>query len=273
MISFPNCKINLGLRILNKRDDGYHAIESILFPIPFNDILEIVKSDKSNETIFTTSGLKIPGNKDENLCLKAYNLLKTEYELPPVHIHLHKIIPMGGGLGGGSANASFTLILLNDLFKLNLSKDKLSFFASQLGSDCPFFIFETPQYATGRGEILEPVDIDLQGYYLVLLNKGIHVGTQEAYRTVNPKNQYVSLKNIISLPIEKWEKFLINDFEESIFLNYPSLSSIKKYLYEQGAEYAAMTGSGSTMFGIFKKDPSSIPFNINQNGFSKIIKL
>jgi 4-diphosphocytidyl-2-C-methyl-D-erythritol kinase len=252
MISFPSCKINLGLHILFKRDDNYHEVETVMYPIPLNDILEIVPAD---ELIFTSSGLAIPGKVEDNLCLKAYHLLKNEFDIPPVHIHLHKIIPMGGGLGGGSSNGAFTLKLLNDLFQLNLSTEELKEKAAQLGSDCAFFIENSPQVCTGRGEITTSIELDLSTYYLKIVNLGIHVSTAEAYGGIVPFQPTEKIAQIIQKAISTWKGKLKNDFEEGVFRNHPELLEAKNRLYKEGAIYASMTGSGSTMFGLFESQP------------------
>ena len=272
MISFPNCKINLGLNIVRRRDDGYHDIESIMYPVPITDILEIVLNEESKENFsFTSTGLKIPGKESDNLCVKAYQLLKNDFNLPPVKMHLHKIIPMGGGLGGGSANGAYTISLLNDLFDLKLSTSKKQRYALQLGSDCPFFIDNKPQLARGRGEELTKINLSLANYYLVLLNVGIHISTQEAYQTIKPKGVESNLEKHINQPIREWRNLLVNDFEEGFFKNYPALKKYKQMLYEKGALYASMTGSGSTLFGVFETKPINI--SEPKNGFLRIVKV
>lgn len=259
MISFPICKINLGLHILFKRSDHFHEVETVMYPIPLRDILEIVPS---TTLTFTSSGLTIPGDVADNLCLKAYQLLGNDYVLPPVHIHLHKIIPMGGGLGGGSSNGAFTLKLLNDLFTLNLSTDILKEKAAQLGSDCAFFIENSPQICTGRGEITHTVEVDLSNYYLKVVNLGVHISTAEAYRGVIPVTPSASLKSIVLGHISSWKELLKNDFEEGVFKNHPELALAKNKLYQEGAIYASMTGSGSTLFGIYKNEPKRSFINV-----------
>lgn len=270
MISFPGCKINLGLQIINKRSDGYHDIASIMYPVKINDILEITSLKSYEKTKFTTSGLPIPGLDDDNLCLKAYRLLNVKYHLPPVHIHLHKCIPMGGGLGGGSSNGAETIKLLDQLFDLGISIDDKKKFAAKLGSDCPFFIENSPQYATGTGTTLTPIDLDLSGLYLALLNVGIHVSTKEAYSGVLLNDASQDLRDIIKMNASEWKDQLINDFEQTVFKSYPNLEEIKSDLYSKGAIYASMTGSGSTMYGVFNEAPKLIS---PENGFLKVIKL
>lgn len=253
MILFPPAKINLGLNILHKREDNFHEIVSIMTPLPLTDIIEITKSESFH---FSSDGIEIPDSSDDNLCVKAYKLFRKYYEISPVSIHLRKIIPMGAGLGGGSADAAYVLIGLNKLFELNLNDEVLENMASQLGSDCPFFIQNTSQLATGRGEILKPIEFNLKGYYVKLLNIGIHVSTKEAYSNVH-FSEIKDLEKIINQPFTIWKNEMTNDFEKSVFINYPELKTIKEQFYEDGALYAAMSGSGSTMFGIFKEKPES----------------
>ena len=258
MVVFPNCKINLGLHILNKREDGYHNIETVFYPVPLKDALEIIPSDKAEIIQFTSSGLIISGDAATNLCSKAYHLLKKDYPiLPNVKMHLHKVIPVGAGLGGGSSDAAFTLQLLNNRFKLNLSTTQLIDYSLQLGSDCPFFILNEPCIATGRGEIMEKVKLDLSAYQLMLVNPGIHVNTAEAFGLLASQkidDSSVSLKNIITKPVNTWQHFLTNHFETVLANKYPVIKEIKETLYAIGASYAAMSGSGSTVYGLFKKE-------------------
>ena len=258
MIVFPNCKINLGLQILDKREDGFHNLETIFYPVPLKDALEIIPFDSKEQVIFNSSGNLINGETKDNLCLRAYYLLKKDFPyLPAVKIHLHKNIPMGAGLGGGSADAAFTLQLLNKLFTLNITTEKLHDYSLQLGSDCPFFIINAPCIGTGRGEVLQEIELDLSGYKIVLVNPSIHVNTGEAFSNLNlaPKSLSMnSLKNKIQQPIETWKYNVENDFELPVFKKYPVIKNIKEHLYHQGAAYAAMSGTGSTVFGFFKKD-------------------
>lgn len=257
MLSFPNCKINLGLHITNKREDGYHDLETVFLPIPFTDILEILPSDKniSNGSCGEFINTGVPVDTNDNLCIKAYNLLKQDFpDLLAIKMHLHKAIPLGAGLGGGSSDAAFTLQLLNEKFKLNLNTKQLLDYALQLGSDVPFFIINTPCFATGRGEILESINIDLSNYKLVIVNPGIPINTQRAFSKIIPKETKASIKEIISMPVEVWEENLKNDFEAIVFAEYPEIEKIKKDLYKQGAVYASLSGSGSTVYGIFDKE-------------------
>ncbi|WP_339867789.1 4-(cytidine 5'-diphospho)-2-C-methyl-D-erythritol kinase [uncultured Algoriphagus sp.] len=259
MISFPNAKINLGLHITSKRKDGYHDIETCMIPIPLSDALEMIIENK--KTTFESSGLNIPGETKDNLILKAYQLLKKDFpNLPHLSIHLHKNIPMGAGLGGGSADAAFALTLMNNLFDLILDDFFLEEYAAQLGSDCAFFIENTPKIATGRGEILEPIALNLKGTHLVLINPGIHIGTKEAYAGVTPSTPKVKLEEVLA-DKRRWKDELVNDFEASIFPNHPEIARIKDKLYENGAYYAAMSGSGSSVFGLFEEKPTQIDWD------------
>jgi 4-diphosphocytidyl-2-C-methyl-D-erythritol kinase len=272
MIVFPNCKINLGLHILSKRQDGFHNLETVFYPIALKDALEIIPSSGSSIE-FTSSGLTVDGKEDDNICLKAYQLLKRDFpQLPFIKMHLHKAIPMGAGLGGGSADGAFTLQLLNKKFNLGLSVQQLIDYALQLGSDCPFFIINKPCYATGRGELLEGIDIPLAGYKIAIVNPGIHVNTGWAFSQITPAEPHKRIKAIIAQPIATWKAELINDFENPVFEKYPAIKNIKEELYSKGAVYAAMSGSGSTVYGIFEKEIALSSFT-DKNYFAKIISL
>jgi 4-diphosphocytidyl-2-C-methyl-D-erythritol kinase len=258
MIVFPNAKINLGLRITSKRSDGYHNLDTVFYPINLKDALEIITDPdaSANDVTFTSSGLNIPGSATSNLCIKAYQLLKIKFpELPAIQMHLHKNIPMGAGLGGGSADGAFTLQLLNEKFKLNISEEELIELALSLGSDCPFFIKNTPVHATGRGEIMQPTSVDLSNYKIALVLPGIHVSTALAFNGCPISSSVQTCDTITQQPVEKWKDQLINDFEQTVFRNYPALATIKAQLYDAGAVYASMTGTGSTIFGIFNHTP------------------
>jgi 4-diphosphocytidyl-2-C-methyl-D-erythritol kinase len=242
----------------------------MFYPVPFRDALELISSTNT-DIEFTATGLAVDGNTADNLCIKAYHLLKKDYpEIPSVKIHLHKVIPLGAGLGGGSADAAFMLKLLNEKFKLNLSTDQLINYALQLGSDCPFFIINKPSFATGRGEVLEEVAIDLSAYKMVLINPGIHVNTGWAFSNITPALPVKSIKEIIQQPINTWKDELKNDFETAVFIAHPAIQEIKETLYAQGAIYAAMSGSGSTVFGIFAANTGSVSLK-DSNYFIKII--
>jgi 4-diphosphocytidyl-2-C-methyl-D-erythritol kinase len=301
MIAFPFCKINLGLRVLDKRDDGYHNIETCLFPVPWKDVLEIIPS---NTFSIALTGLEIPGQQQSNIVVKAYEILEKDFSIGPVEIHLHKIIPTGAGLGGGSSDGAHTLKVLNNLFALGLSKERLAGYASRLGSDCPFFLESSPMIATGRGEVLENISVDLSGYTLVIVKPNVHVSTADAYerlsrklnsvdheirapigkplkplkgalKNIEPQKDFVPLKNLGSLkgfegddgsghaltnvlgaPVDQWRFFLKNDFEDSVFEAHPMIGDVKSRLYKLGATYASMSGSGSSVFGLFKDDVS-----------------
>ena len=259
MILFPPAKVNLGLNILFKREDGYHEIESCMIPTPFTDILEITEAD---EFEFLQTGLAIPGNLDTNLCVKAYQLIKQKFAIPNVRIHLRKQIPMGAGLGGGSADAAYVLKGLSDLFKLNVSISELENLSAQLGSDCAFFIQNKPQIARGRGEILSEINIDLKGKYLILLNPRIHIGTKEAYDGVQPRAASKSIEEILLGSVDTWQSELLNQFEQSIFPKYPLIKELKDSLIQLGAVYASMSGSGSSVFGIYNEKPIEIQLKL-----------
>ena len=257
MVTFPNCKINLGLNILEKRQDGFHNIETVFFPVSLNDALEIISTNE--KTSFFNSGIST-GSDADNLCLTAYYLLKKDFrQIPELKIHLHKVIPIGAGLGGGSANATFTLLVLNKKFNLNISREKLFEYALLLGSDCPFFLLNTPCLASGRGEILKQIKLSLSGYKLLLINPGIHINTREIFKKCVPAVPRKRIRDIIQQPISSWKNDLVNDFEKIVFAMYPQLSEMKKELYQHGAEYAAMTGTGSTLFGIFRSAENNFP--------------
>lgn len=252
MIVFPNCKINIGLHILRKRPDGFHDLETIFYPLPVTDALEVLSPGALQ---FSSSGIAVPGTVDDNLCLKAWRLLKAGLpDLPEVNIHLHKHIPIGAGLGGGSADAAFMLQLLDAKFQLGLSREQLIGYAARLGSDCAFFIANQPCYATGRGEVLEPVTLDLGGYSLLLVYPGIHVNTGWAFSRITPREPATSLKQSLAQPVSAWKDLISNDFEAPVFSAHPVLAQIKERLYEAGALYATMSGSGSAMVGIFPKN-------------------
>ena len=255
MILFPPAKINLGLRILRKRADGYHDLETVLLPVPWRDALEVIRSDTFS---FQTSGLPIPGQAESNLCVKAYRLLQSDFNLPPVAVHLHKIIPMGAGLGGGSSDAASMLMLLNDLFELALSPSELEAYAAQLGSDCPFFINPRPRLATGTGTTLEALPLDLSSKHLVIVYPNVSVTTAAAYARVVPRQPDSDLRELLTQPLAAWKDRVVNDFEDSVFQHHPTLADIKEQLYHTGATYASLSGSGSALYGLFDK-PADLP--------------
>ena len=253
MILYPNAKINIGLNVVEKRPDGFHNIESIFYPIGLSDILEINHSD--NTINFTNTGLTVENKTlENNLCYKAYQALNKDYSLSPINIHLHKIIPFGAGLGGGSADASFTLKAINSLSKLNLDDIALYKYAELIGSDCPFFILNKPAYAMQKGNVLSTIELSLKGYYLVVINPGIHINTAKAYSQITPRIQNTNLIDLVKQPISDWKEFIKNDFEDSILKDHPAISNIKNKLYDLGAIYASMSGSGSSVFGIFNEE-------------------
>ncbi len=250
MICFPNAKINLGLNVVSKRPDGYHNIETIFYPIPVKDALEVIKADTFS---LTQTGIPVDTPIEKNLVIKALCLLKSRYELPELEVHLLKAIPFGAGLGGGSADAAFMLKLLNDYCELHIPEDSLEELASGIGADCPFFIRNTPVFASDTGNIFEAVELSLAGYHLCLVKPNVAISTPEAYSMVTPAAPSISLKEIIQKPIGEWKELMVNDFEKSVFPKHPVIAKIKETLYEKGATYASMSGSGSSVFGLFKK--------------------
>lgn len=255
MITFPNAKINLGLQIVERRPDGYHNLETIFYPIPVEDALECcVKAGMPTKCHLNISGIQVEGNTDDNLVCRAYRLLDEEFNLPPVEIFLHKHIPTGAGLGGGSSDAAFMLRLLNDTFALGLSTQKLEEYAAQLGADCAFFIQNRPTFAHGIGNLFRPIELSLQGHQLWLVKPDIFVSTREAFAQITPRRPEVSLEELVKEPISCWREAMVNDFEASVFPQHPELRAIKERLYAHGALYAAMSGSGSSLFGIFAPD-------------------
>lgn len=252
MICFPNCKINLGLYVVRKREDGYHDIETVFYPLALRDVLEIVPAEKSRMQL---TGLAVAGDTQANLVWKAYELLKKEMpgRIPALDIYLHKVIPMGAGLGGGSADGAFMLKLINDFCKLELSNEQLSEYALRLGSDCPFFIYNRPMFAAGRGEQMEDANVDLAKYSIQLICPRVHVSTAAAFGMIVPKTAAFDLRQLNTLPVAHWREHIRNDFEQPVFAQHPVLAEIKQQLYDQGAVYAAMSGSGSALFGIFPR--------------------
>ena len=256
MLAFPNSKINIGLNIIGKRSDGFHNIETVFYPIKLCDCLEILPEESfSPQPTFTLTGIDLGENNSNNLCLKAYQLLSKEFNLPSVKMHLHKIIPIGAGLGGGSSDAACVLKMLNYLFNLKLSSKNLTDFATKLGSDCAFFIENRQCLASGRGELIQEVKLDLSRYHIALVKPDIHSSTAGAYSGVTPAKPENPLSKLIQEPIETWKNNIKNDFEKSVFNRYPILAAIKNDLYNQGAIYAAMSGSGSAIYGIFRERP------------------
>lgn len=269
MITFPNAKINLGLNIIEKRPDGYHNLETVFYPVPVEDALEVnILNESTQKFRLHQAGLEIAGEAENNLVVKAYKLLDERFNLPPVDIHLFKHIPSGAGLGGGSSDAAYMLKLLNEKFNLKLSDENLEEYAARLGADCAFFIRNTPTYAEGIGNIFSPISLSLKGYQIVLVKPDIFVSTRDAFAQIKPHRQEIPLKEVIKQPIEEWKERMVNDFEESVFPQFPAIKEIKEKLYEAGAIYAAMTGSGSSVFGLFRpEDNKSVKEDFGEKAF------
>ncbi len=256
MLHFAGCKINLGLSVTGKRNDGFHNIETVFYPIPWFDAIELLPATVNTVTNY---GINIPGTPEENVCYKAYQLLSRDFNLQPMRWILLKNIPLGAGLGGGSSNAAIALHLLNLYYNLNLTQTDLVKYASQIGSDCAFYIKNTPQFATGRGEILQDVNLTLKGYYIMIVYPAIHINTAWAYSVLAEEKLYSAsgkVEEAIKLPIFSWKEYLVNDFEKIIFKKYPLLEDIKQRIYDSGAVYASMSGTGSSIFGIYKTELS-----------------
>lgn len=265
MITFPCCKINLGLNVVDVRPDGYHDIETVFYPIPLTDVLEIKKMDER----FPCDGdcdIKVTGNYDagddeDNLVVKAYNLIATDFEVPRIHAHLYKRIPVGAGLGGGSSDGAYMIKLLDERFRLNMGNAEMERYAAKLGADCPFFIGAEPAYATGIGDILEPADGEdgnLDGYTVVIVKPDIIVSTKDAYKAIKPQKPKMNCREVVRQPIETWKEDLVNDFEGPVFAQHPEIKDIKEKLYSLGAVYAQMTGSGAAVYGIFEARPQNV---------------
>ena len=257
MITFPNAKINLGLNIVERRPDGYHNIETVFYPIPLTDVLEIVPA-RDGETKFKCYGNPVDCPVEKNLVMKAYRLLQERYGIPPVEIHLYKHIPDGAGLGGGSSDAAHALVMLNKMFELGIADADLASMAATLGADCAFFVYNRPMMATGIGDVLSPLDVNLKGKTLLLVKPSVGVDTRTAYSRVVPAKPTIDLARTIAQPVESWDGLLVNDFEPSVFAALPQLWILKAQLMDAGAQYAAMSGSGSTVFGIFNSDKLAV---------------
>ena len=259
MITFPNAKINLGLNIVEKRADGYHNIETVFYPVGWKDILEIIPGEKKinrkRDVQFHSSGIKISGGAKKNTCIKAYELLKEKYALPPVEMHLHKVIPAGAGLGGGSSDAAFALLTLNTIFNLHIPKEEMEKYATSIGADCAFFIRNKAVFAHGIGDEFEEIQVNLSDYSIVIVKPDVSVSTALAYKNVIPQKPEVSIREVIQQPVGEWKKSLVNDFESTVFKKFPAIKHIKEQLYDAGALYASMSGSGSAVFGIFDEQP------------------
>lgn len=257
MICFPNAKINLGLNIVSRRNDGFHNLETIFYPINLKDGLEITNSNSNEQYQLFQTGIKIDGDPSSNIVIKALELVRnhSKVNIPNIDIHLLKKIPTGAGLGGGSSDAAFMLKLLNENYQIGLSNNELVELALQIGADCPFFLYNKPAFASGIGNLLEPIDLDLSGMYLLIVKPDVFISTKEAYSMVSPKSPTLSLKEIVTRPLYEWKELMKNDFEDPIFKKYPQICKIKQQLYELGATYASMSGSGSSLYGIFNKKP------------------
>ena len=257
MIAFPNAKINIGLHVTEKRTDGFHNLETVFFPVGWCDVLEFVEA---SELQFTLTGIPVAGDPESNLVMKAYRLLQSDFGLPALKIHLHKQIPSGAGLGGGSSDGAFMLRLLNKSFDLKLSTEQLLEYSGILGSDCPFFILNKPVFATGRGEVMSIINTTINGMFILLVKPPIEVSTAKAFRHVVPKEPNISLIKLLHLPVQDWKDKVFNQFEQSVFQDYPEIGAIRKKLYDLGAVYASMSGSGSCVYGLFQK----LPFNLEK---------
>ena len=279
MITFPCAKINLGLNIVSKRPDGYHNLETVFYPIPLTDALEIKYMDEKFPSE-SPCDLKITGkdvdcNEEDNLVIKAYQLLAADFQLPRVHAHLVKRIPTQAGLGGGSSDAAYMIRLLDERFRLNIGIPEMERYAAKLGADCAFFITADPSYAEGIGDVLMPVDVPgagLGGYYLAVVKPSVAVSTRDAYAAIVPKTLAKCCRDIVRQPIETWKDELVNDFEAPIFAMHPELAAIKQSLYDAGAVYAAMSGSGSALFGIFREQPTGLEKEF-EGMFCQVMKL
>jgi 4-diphosphocytidyl-2-C-methyl-D-erythritol kinase len=256
MIHFSPAKINIGLQVLEKRDDGFHNLQSLMYPVALCDIIEINQLPTAESPLtFSQSGIRFDSDLEKNLCIRAWELVSAERKLPPVAIHLHKQIPIGAGLGGGSSNASTIISGLNQVLSSPLSPERLAGLAGQLGSDCPFFLHKVPMIMEGIGDILSPARISLKTLHLVILFPEIHISTAEAYRAVSPLQAETGIQELLKTPVARWKNLLINDFEKSAFTRYPELKFLKNSLYDAGAIYASMSGSGSSLYGLFKSPP------------------
>lgn len=254
MIVFPPCKINLGLFVTGKRPDGFHSLESLFLPVPLTDVLEVIR-DHSDACAFTSSGLPISGDAESNIVVKAWRRFHEAYRIGGVKVHLHKTIPMGAGLGGGSSDGAFMLRVLNELFELNLSETELESHAAALGSDCPFFIRNRPQFVTGRGEVMSDAPAPIFTGWLALSTPDVHVSTPLAYSLIRPKPAPVDLRTITTIPVERWQELITNDFEAPVMEAFPVINEARAALNDAGARYVSMSGSGSTVYGLFDERP------------------
>ena len=277
MITKPICKINLGLNVVERRPDGYHNLETVFYPVPICDALEVFPMDEAFPSPYDcdlkVTNIAIDGDEQKNLVVRAYNLLKQDFPtLPRIHAHLYKGIPTQAGMGGGSSDCGFMITLLNQMFGLGLSDEQMISYAARLGADCAFFILNKPCYAEGIGEKLEPIDLDLSGWHLAVVRPAIPVPTKEAFSLITPLHPAVNCRDIVMQPVETWRDTLTNDFEKSVFALHPEIGAIKDRLYDLGAVYAAMSGSGSSLFGLFREPVSLDEFNA-EGTFKTIIPL
>ncbi len=258
MIQFSNCKINIGLQIMNRRTDNFHNIQTIFYPVKFlSDAVEIIETNSKTDQYFMT-GIKIDEPVEGNLCFKAVQLLRRHYRFPSVELYLHKMVPMGAGLGGGSADGTATLLIINELFDLKIEYDKLWSFASELGSDCAYFLHDNPQLGEGRGNDLKPINLNLSNKKLLIVKPDIHISTAQAYQNIIPNSNRDSLEALTVQPFDRWKECVVNDFETTIFKIYPAIARLKQQLYDAGAVYAQMSGSGAACYGIFDTVPSPL---------------
>ena len=263
MITFPVAKINLGLNVVEKRADGYHNLQTVFYPVPIMDALEIVPmSDGFPSDVdcdLKVTNITIEGDEQRNLVVRAYHLLKADYpELPRVHAHLWKGIPTQAGMGGGSSDCGYMIRLLNETFDMGLSSEQMQQYAARLGADCAFFIESRACYAEGIGERLQPIDLDLSGWHIGVVRPDIPVPTKEAFSRIHPHYPALNCRDVVKQPVETWRDRLTNDFEESVFVLHPEIGAVKEQLYKMGATYAAMSGSGSALFGLFKDEPDAL---------------
>ena len=279
MINFPCAKVNLGLNVVSKREDGYHNLETVFYPIPLTDTLEIKLMDEGFPSPVACdlkiTGTTLPCDEQDNLVVRAYNLIAEDFQIPRIHAHLFKRIPSQAGLGGGSSDAAYMIRLLDERFRLNIGIAEMERYAARLGADCAFFITAEPSFATGIGDKLSPVDGprgNLNGYYIAIIKPNVAVSTKEAYQLLTPQKPVKSCKEIVKQPIETWREELKNDFEGPIFMQHPELRDIKEHLYASGAKYAQMSGSGSAVFGIFKEKPQGME-ELFRNMFTSVMKL
>lgn len=256
MLLYPNAKINLGLNIVEKRPDGYHNIETVFYPIGLHDVLSVESAEACIDYSFSTDGIAVGGDPEDNLVVKAYRLMQSECEVPPVDISLVKQIPFGAGLGGGSSDAAFMLKALNELYDLRMTPRRLEKLAAELGADCPVFIRNKPVFATGIGNVFTPIKLSLEGYFLLLVKPDIHVSTPEAYAQVVPRKPAHALPDLLARHVREWRDTVHNDFEESVFSRHPRIAAVKETMYRLGAHYASMSGSGSSVYGLFDTPPT-----------------